>query len=115
MITRSRIRRHWRAIVFLVGIVLVVFLLTTDNPSVWPLRNIIAYRLTRWWEDRVGAPHAGALGELHGCVHSDRGVAIPGATVLISERDGTVHQASADAGGCYGIDGVPAGRYVPMV
>ena len=41
-------------------------------------------------------------------------LALAGATILVAERDGALHQAGADASGCYRIAGLPAGRYVPI-
>jgi dipeptidyl aminopeptidase/acylaminoacyl peptidase len=74
----------------------------------------VAYRLARWWEARVGVGQLPGAAELHGCIRGDTGAPLPGATVVLSERDGTLHQALADAIGCYRIDGVPAGAYVPI-
>jgi hypothetical protein len=91
-----------------------VFLATTDHAAIWPLRNTLAYRLTRWWEVSIGTPQPAGTAELRGCVRGAAGELLPGATVLLSERDGTVHRAAADTSGCYQISGVAAGRYVPI-
>ncbi len=55
------------------------------------------------------------MGALYGCVRGVGAVPLASAAVIVAERDGAVHQAQADARGCYEIAGLPAGRYVPIV
>lgn len=109
-----RSRRIWPPIILLLLAAALIVLATTDNSAIWPVRNTLVYRATRWWEARAGAPGPGGVGGLRGCVSGEGGVPLPGASVLLAERDGTVHQAAADASGCYQIDGVPAGIYAPI-
>jgi Carboxypeptidase regulatory-like domain/Prolyl oligopeptidase family len=106
--------RRWPLIALLAVVVVLIFLATTDNPAVWPTRNTLAYRLAHWWEARVGVIPPTGLAQLRGCIHSDTGAPLLGAAVVLAERDGTLHQTLADAGGCYRIDGVPVGAYVPI-
>jgi pimeloyl-ACP methyl ester carboxylesterase len=113
MTARRRFRR-WPLLVLLAVVLALVFLATTDNPAIWPARNMSSYRLTRWWEARVGAGQPAGAAVLSGCIRSDTGAPLPGAAVLLSERDGALHQALADASGCYHIAGLPAGAYVPI-
>ena len=113
MHARPRVRR-WPSLVLLAVVLTLVFLATTDNPAIWPIRNTLNYRLTRWWETRVGAGQPAGTAELGGCIRGDADAPLAGATVVLSERDGTLHQALAGASGCYYIGGVPAGAYVPI-
>jgi acetyl esterase/lipase len=91
-----------------------VLLATSENAAIWPARNTLHYKLTRWWEAQVGTAAPAGLAELHGCLHETGGAALPGAIVLLSERDGAVHHGITDAAGCYTIPGIPAGTYVPI-
>jgi pimeloyl-ACP methyl ester carboxylesterase len=113
MRARPRIRR-WPLLLLLAVVLALAFLATTDNPAIWPLRNTLSYRLTRWWEMRVGASQPAGTAELGGCIRGDTGAPLAGAAVVLSERDGTLHQALADASGCYHVEGIPAGAYVPI-
>ncbi len=101
MATRSPIPRRLRLLLPLVLLLLLVFLATTDHAAIWPLRNTLAYRLTRWWETSMGVSQPAGAAVLRGCVRGAADKPLPGATVLLSERDGTVHLAAADASGCY--------------
>jgi len=51
--TRMRIpslpRRTWLVVVPLVVLLIAVFLATSDNSAIWPVRNTLIYRLDRWW------------------------------------------------------------------
>ena len=114
MIRISLPRRAWLPITLMIVVFALAFLATTDNVAVWPVRNTLVYRATRWWESRMGPVRPNGVGALHGCLHGDRGEPLPGATVLLAERDGTVHQATADTSGCYQVAGLPAGSYVPV-
>jgi len=110
----TRVRRFWLPTALMLVVVALAFLATSDNAAIWPLRNTLAYKTTRWWEARIGTARSNGVGALHGCLHDDSGAALPGATVLLSERDGLVHQTTADTSACYQIAGIPAGRYVPI-
>jgi hypothetical protein len=100
--------------VLLLVVFVLIVLATTDDAAVWPVRNTLVYKLGRWWRAQVGEAGPTALAELYGCVRSDEGTVLPDATVLLSEHDGTIHQAAIGAGGCYRIAGIPAGLYVPI-
>jgi pimeloyl-ACP methyl ester carboxylesterase len=113
MSARPRFRR-WPLLALLAVVLMLIFLATTDSPAVWPARNTLSYRLARWSEMWVGAERPTGVAELIGCVHSNTGSSLPGASVLLAERDGTLHQALANASGCYHINGLPAGAYVPI-
>jgi dipeptidyl aminopeptidase/acylaminoacyl peptidase len=89
-------------------------LLTSSSVVLWPPRNIAAYGLHTALQARIGMLTPAGTGGLQGCVRGVDGEAVPGATVLVSERDGSTHTATSDASGCYRIAEVPAGRYVPV-
>ena len=110
-----RSRRAWLAIASLLAILALLFLATSDNAAIWPVRNTLLYRAARWWQDRAGPSPSAPNGTLYGCVRGQGGEPLPGATVIAAERDGTVHQAAAGEDGCYELAGLPAGRYVPIV
>src|SRR5262245_61870589 len=110
-----RSRRAWLALAGLLLILTLIFLATSDNPSIWPVRNTLLYRATRWWQERAGPSQPAGLGALYGCVRGTARAPLPDATVLVAERDGTTHQARAGANGCYELAQLPAGRYVPIV
>jgi hypothetical protein len=114
MLRPSLPRRVWLLIVLALSVA-ALFLATTDNAAIWPARNTLRYRLTRWWEAHAGVWHPAGAGGLHGCLRGDSGATPAGATILLSERDGTVHQAAADVSGCYRLSGLPAGSYVPII
>jgi pimeloyl-ACP methyl ester carboxylesterase len=110
-----RIRRFWLLILFLSVIAGGIFFTTSGHSAIWPLRNVLFYRLETWWYAQVGRPEAAGVGGLRGCVYSNTGAAVSAATVLVAERNGTTHSATTGATGCYELGGIPAGRYVPMV
>jgi hypothetical protein len=110
-----RSRRAWFALICLLLLLTLLFLATSDNAAIWPARNTLLYHVTRWWEARVGTGQPAGLGALHGCARGAGAVPLAGAAVIVAERDGTLHEAQADAQGCYAIAGLPAGRYVPIV
>ncbi len=124
-----------RSLLWLGPIVLLgaAWLLTTDHPSVWPVRNVLWYQLVtrrpppppEWATletvvERVRPPSAIALpddlprGVIEGVVRSPWGRPITGATVLVAARDGTAWSAESDSQGRYRIADVAVGRYVPV-
>lgn len=109
------LRRWWPLIVLAVVGAVLFGLATTDHPSIWPVRNILAYQLENWWADQVGAPQPAGTGALAGCIRDTAGTPLPTALVLLAEPDGTTHTASVGADGCYLLADLPAGPYVPMV
>jgi hypothetical protein len=110
-----RSRRAWLALTSLLLLMTLLFLAISDNAAIWPVRNTLLYRATRWWAANVGPPQPAGVGALHGCVRGAGAVPLANAAVIVAERDGALHQAQVDANGCYQIAGLPAGRYVPIV
>jgi hypothetical protein len=108
-------RRGWLAIVGLLLLLALLFLALSDNPAIWPVRNTLLYRATRWWEANIGPLRPAGAGALFGCVRGVGAVPLGSADIVVAERDGTLHQAQADAHGCYEIGDLPAGRYVPII
>jgi dipeptidyl aminopeptidase/acylaminoacyl peptidase len=104
----------WIFVIFLLLIAAGIFFATSNNPNIWPLRNTLSYHVTTWWEDQFGSAQSAGEGILRGCVTSSEGQPIPGATVLVSERDGTTHTARTDSSGCYEIEDIPESNYVPV-
>jgi acetyl esterase/lipase len=109
----GRRRRWWIGLVGLIWLGL--YGATTDNIHVWPVRNTALYHLSHWWAARFGPSVASGSGSLSGCVRSTAGAPIAAAGVLVSEPDGAVHQAATGSDGCYRLDSLPAGRYVPLI
>jgi acetyl esterase/lipase len=102
-------------LISLLLLVTLLFLITSDNSTIWPVRNTLLYHATRWWETHVGPSQPAGVGALHGCIHGAGAQPLATAAVLVAERDGALHEARADANGCYEIGGLPAGYYVPIV
>lgn len=109
MFRRPSLLWQWLPATLVTFIVSTVFLATTDDVNIWPLRNLLYYRLA----PPLGEQPAG-VAEIFGCVRDTRGQPVPTATVLIAEPDGTVHQDTAGTNGCYHLEALPAGRYVPL-
>jgi hypothetical protein len=107
-------RRAWPALAALLLLLALAFLATSENAAIWPARNTLLYKLTRWWEAQAGRAARPGAGELHGCLRGEGGAPLAGAMVLLSERDGTLHHATTDTAGCYTIRNMPAGIYVPI-
>ncbi len=92
-----------------------IFFVTTDNDHIWPLRNLLYYRLATWWHERMVTDTA-VVGTaiLQGCVYNAHHEPVPAALVLLAEPTGRVHTTTATAHGCYHLPAIPAGRYVPL-
>ncbi|MEO7912338.1 MAG: carboxypeptidase regulatory-like domain-containing protein [Roseiflexaceae bacterium] len=110
-----RSRRTWIALTIMLLLFTLLFLATSNNATIWPVRNTLLYHATRWWETYVGPSQLAGVGALHGCVRGAGAQPLANAAVIVAERDGGLHQAQADPNGCYTITGLPAGRYVPIV
>jgi dipeptidyl aminopeptidase/acylaminoacyl peptidase len=93
-----------------------VWLATTDNLLIWPVRNTLQYHLYTWWWGFVGKPQplTASPGALQGAVYNNRQEPIAGAWVLVSRWDGTTYSTRSDAEGRYRIDGIPPGTYRPV-
>jgi pimeloyl-ACP methyl ester carboxylesterase len=135
------LRRLWLPLLLLL-LGAALFFMYSDAGWVWPVRNTLAYQAGCVLEGRqlevaptaqaVGGEAAGApaaartcagipapkpdapRGALAGCVRDAQGLALPDATVLVASPDGTTFSAGGDARGCYRIEGVPEGSYVPV-
>jgi len=128
-----------RRILWIVGgclMLVSLYLLTTDNPAIWPYRNALQYYLltrgnvpqppnayevpTTTASPQIRSASALQLppttprGTLQGNVRSQQGQPIAGATVLVTANDGTAFSAESDTQGRYEIRDVPAGKYIPV-
>ena len=110
-----RTRRAWLTLISLLLLLTLLFLMLSDNAAIWPVRNTLLYHATRWWETNVGPTRPQGVGAQHGCVRGEGAQSLANADVVVAERDGVMHQTHADARGCYAIDGLPDGRYVPII
>lgn len=136
------LRRLWLPLLLLLLGGAALFFFYSDADFVWPVRNTLAYRAGCMFGGRqlaapptpqaVGGESADAAsaprtcagipaprpdapsGTLAGCVADAQGVALPGATVLVAAPDGTTFSGRGDARGCYRIERVPSGSYVPV-
>lgn len=111
--------RRWRRLkpAFAFTLVLVLaagWLLTTDNSSVWPVRNTLHYHGLKWWWSQVGMPEPGSQGSLTGVISDQQGRPLAGAWVLAARWDGTAYTGRSDETGRYELAGIPAARYRPV-
>jgi dipeptidyl aminopeptidase/acylaminoacyl peptidase len=112
---RAFLRVRWIVTIgVFVLVIALLWLATTDNPSVWPYRNTLQYHALTWWWERAGYPQPGAPGTLRGIVRDTQGQPIAGAWVLVSWWDGTTHSAHSESDGNYIIASLPAGKYRPV-
>jgi dipeptidyl aminopeptidase/acylaminoacyl peptidase len=97
-------------------ILALIWLLLTDHPMIWPIRNTLQYHLYTWWWGIAGEPQPldEPAGRLAGTIYSSRQEPIADAWVLVSRWDGTSYKDQSDANGYYQIDGIPPGRYRPV-
>lgn len=101
----------------LIVLTTLVFFATSENSSIWALRNTLGYEAGRWvaGSPRIAPPDSSAgTGTLQGCVRDGVGTAVAGATVLVAAPDGTTFRATSGPNGCYALADLPAGRYVPV-
>jgi len=108
-------RIRWLVITGL-GLLLVstTWFVTTDNTTIWPIRNTVQYHLLRWWWGMAGYPISSGTGVLQGTVRDLQGQPISGAWVLLSGWDGTTFANISNETGQYRIDNIPAGKYRPV-
>lgn len=111
--TRTKSRWLIAGVVITLALVL-LWLLITGNPAIWPIRNTLYYHALTWWWAQVGRPQPGPPGDLRGVVRTVAGEPIPGARLLVSAWDGATYSARADAAGEYLIPNIPAGSYRPV-
>lgn len=100
----------------IVAILLVVlaWLLTTNHPTVWPVRNTLQYRLYSLVGANAPRPATGAAGTLQGTVRNPQGEPVGGAWVLVARRDGITYTGHSSANGNYSIGNIPPGTYKPV-
>ena len=113
---KTGIRKRWpiASLLVVLAVLTLAWLATTDNSTVWPLRNILQYHLLTWWWERATVPAESDPGTLQGTVFDAQGRPIEGAWVLIAHRDGTTFSDRSDALGNYSIAGIPPGSYRPV-
>lgn len=103
------------AIALIVLGVSVIFFVTSENDHIWPLRNLLHYRLATWWHKRMATDTAvTGTATLQGCVYNAHHQPVPAALVLLAEPAGQVHTTTTATDGCYRLPAIPAGRYVPL-
>ena len=110
---RSKARR---ALLFVLVplLVVVAYLLLSDDERIWPYRNTLQYHLLQAWWSVAPAQSPDAPGALAGVVRDPTGAPIAGARVLVAAHDGTAWSAESDSTGTYRIEGIPPARYAPV-
>ncbi|HUW10006.1 MAG TPA: carboxypeptidase regulatory-like domain-containing protein [Anaerolineae bacterium] len=78
--------------------------------------NVAEYRLRTLWTSWLGSsdPNQMSAGAMSGVVLDPGGSPIPDALVLVASTRGKAYHSRSDELGVYRIEGVPAGRYVPV-
>lgn len=109
------LRRRWGRLALLALLALLMFLATSQNPAIWPVRNTLYYEINDLWAGPPAAPARSGDSELRGCVTGGGGRPVSGAIAMVSEPYGLVHRARAGGDGCYRLRNLPAGRFVPMI
>jgi dipeptidyl aminopeptidase/acylaminoacyl peptidase len=112
--TRYSLLRRGAALVGILLVLIGLWLLTTEDARVWPVRNTLHYRALMAWWGQVGEPNGEGTGSLVGTVRDAEGKPIEGARVLVTQWDGTSFSARSDEAGRYRIPNVPVGRYRPV-
>lgn len=106
------------AVPLLILFVSCCFFLFSSQPSIWALRNTVGYHAGRMMagQERIAPPvSAGPRARMQGCVRNHEQAAVANAHILIAAADGTTFSTRSQADGCYLLDDLPAGRYVPVV
>ncbi len=109
-----RKKRYLLLVVALILVALFAWFITTENTTIWPIRNTIQYHLLVWWAGPVSEPDSTESGALAGAIRNIEGRPIKGATVLVAARDGTTFSSRSGADGLYFVDGIPPGTYRPV-
>lgn len=100
--------------IVLLSCILVAWLVTTNNPRVWPVRNTLQYKVLRPWWALTEMPQSGEVGWIVGFTHSPDQEPIPNVWVLLSRWDGSTYRTRSNEAGRYRIEGIPAGTYRPI-
>jgi dipeptidyl aminopeptidase/acylaminoacyl peptidase len=113
-----KIKSRQRALIIggivLSAIVALAWLATTQNVAVWPVRNIVHYRVLTWWWGLTADEIQPNSGSLAGAVFGARGEPVEDAWILVARRDGTTFSDRSNALGRYLITDLPPGRYRPV-
>ncbi len=110
-------KRHLRLIWAIAAaglLLLLIWLLLTDNPAIWPMRHTLQYHTLKWWWGQTGYPIPGPSGGLRGVVRNAQGQPVAGAWVLVSRWNGVAFSTRSSAAGDYYLAGIPAGAYRPV-
>ncbi len=110
------LKKRWLiiTIILILGVCL-LWLASSDNPSIWTIRNTLQYKVLVWWQGgQIALPSTGFPGTLQGVVYDRQGQPIEGATLLVARRDGTTYSTRSQVNGDYKIEGIPSGTYQPV-
>lgn len=110
-----RQKKLWLGGALIAAAVGLIWLLTTNNLYVWPVRNTIKYYLRVWLTGPLTEPGDAQTGTLSGTIRAGQGQPITGAWVVVAYPNGTTFKDRTDAAGHYNIKGIPAGTYRPVV
>lgn len=109
--------KRWPSIVGAIGLIIIlgaIWLATTENEAIWPVRNTLQYHLWSWWTARLPPANEGTPGVLVGTVRDRQSQPVAGAWIIVAGRDGTTYTARSDAAGRYTIAEIPPGTYGPI-
>ena len=90
------------------------WIVNTDSPKVFPIRNTLHYKAVKAFYDLTGYPSRDRQGSLSGHVLGSDGRQISGATVLVADWDGSVRTSVSDSAGHYRVTQIPVGFYNPV-
>jgi acetyl esterase/lipase len=106
--------KKWLTILGIILLGLAGWLLLTDNPSIWPVRNIVQYHVVTALTGPITAPVTAVTGSLTGVVLNPDGAPIPHTRVLVPHRSGTTYHSIANADGSFTLQDIPPGLYRPV-
>jgi dipeptidyl aminopeptidase/acylaminoacyl peptidase len=115
---RKSKRRRWALValaLLLAGATLGVRL-ALRTPAGRVAANVVEYRARVLWGQWFGNGDSRSTGRgaISGVTRDSEGQPLADTLVLVSTVKGVVYQATSDEQGAYRIEGVPAGRYVPV-
>lgn len=90
------------------------WLLTTNHPRVWPVRNTLQYEAYRTVGLHRGIPPRPGAGTLSGTIITPNHDLVAGARVLVARRDGTTWSTRSGPDGTFLIKDIPPGKYFPI-